>query len=132
MKERRKLPRKYLIVYSRVFDRDLGRMLGYLADMGLGGAMVISEMPLTVDEKVNLRFDLPDVKVFEAARLDIAARVAHSEPDISPGFFNIGFEFEPPDAKQKKIIETMMDVYEFRRDIPDYPTPPSLLQRDNP
>ena len=131
MKERRKLPRKYLIVYSRVFDRDLGRMLGYLADMGLGGAMVISEMPLTVDEKINLRFDLPDVKVFEAARLDISARVAHCEPDISPGFINIGFEFEALNAKQKKIIETMMDVYEFRRDIPDYPTPPSLLQRDN-
>jgi len=130
MKERRKLPRKYLIIYSRVFDRDLGRMLGYLADIGLGGAMLISEAPLNTDEKINLRFDLPDVKLFEAARLDVSARVAHCEPDISPGFFNIGFAFDPVDEKQKRIIEKMMDVYEFRRDLPDYPTPPSLLQRE--
>ena len=32
MDERRKLDRKYLIVYSRVFERKLGRMLGYLGD----------------------------------------------------------------------------------------------------
>ena len=43
MDERRKLDRKYLIVYSRVFERNLGKMLGYLGDLSLSGVMIISE-----------------------------------------------------------------------------------------
>ena len=44
MDDRRKIPRKYLMVYSRVFDRETGKVLGYLSDMNLMGAMIISEI----------------------------------------------------------------------------------------
>jgi hypothetical protein len=55
--------------------------------------MIISEQPQTVNSVLLLRFDLPDMQLFKAAQLDIAARVAHCEPDINPAFYNIGFEF---------------------------------------
>jgi len=122
-KERRKLDRKYLIVYSRVFERNLGKMLGYLGDLSLSGAMIISEQAQTVNSVLPLRLDLPDLQLFNIGQLDIAARVAHCEPDINPAFYNIGFEL-------KVTIEKMMDAYEFRREIPNYPTPPSALQGD--
>ena len=64
MDERRKLDRKYLIVYSRVFERNLGRMLGYLGDLSLSGAMIISEQAQTVNSVLPLRFDLPDLQLF--------------------------------------------------------------------
>ena len=128
MDEKRKLERKYLIVYSRVFERDLGKMLGYLGDLSLKGAMIISEQAQTVNSVLPLRFDLPDLQLFSVGQLDIAARVAHSGPDINPAFYNIGFEFLDVTPEQKTIIEKMMDAYEFRREMPNYPTPPSALQ----
>ena len=111
MDERRQLERKYLIVYSRVFERNLGNMLGYLGDLSLA-----------------LRFDLPDLQLFSVGQLDVAARVAHCDPDINPAFYNIGFEFIDLSPEQKEIVEKMMDAYEFRREYPNYPTPPSSLQ----
>ena len=41
--ERRKLERKFLVVYSRVFDRKTGKVIGYLSDLTVKGAMVIGE-----------------------------------------------------------------------------------------
>ena len=128
MDDRRRLDRKYLIVYSRVFERNLGTMLGYLGDLSLSGAMIISEQSQTIDNVLPLRFDLPDLQLFKAGQLDIAARVAHCEPDINPAFYNIGFEFLEVSPEKKAIIERMMDAYEFRREIPDFPPPPSALR----
>jgi len=130
MDEKRKLDRKYLIVYSRVFERNLGKMLGYLGDLSLSGAMIISEQAQIVNSVLPLRLDLPDLQLFSIGQLDISARVAHCDLDINPAFYNIGFEFLDVKPEQKKIIEKMMDAYEFRREIPNYPVPPSALQGD--
>jgi hypothetical protein len=130
MEERRKLDRKYLIVYSRVFERNLGKMLGYLGDLSQSGAMIISEQEQTPNSVLPLRFDLPDIHLFNTSQLDVTARVAHCEPDINPAFYNIGFEFLEVTSEQKAIIEKMMEAYEFRREIPNYPTSPSALEDD--
>lgn len=130
MNERRKLDRKYLIVYSRVFERSTGKMLGYLGDLNLSGAMIISEQAQRENSVIPLRFDLPDLHLFSIGQLDISARVAHCEPDINPAFYNIGFEFLDATPEQNDIIEKMMDTYEFQRDVPSYPTPPAALQDD--
>ncbi|MBV6396520.1 MAG: hypothetical protein HFACDABA_02118 [Anaerolineales bacterium] len=115
MDERRHLPRKYLIIYSRVFERTLGKLLGYLADLSPEGAMIISEDRLEVDTLMALRFDLPDMNAFDRNSLNLDVRVARCDPDISPGFYNIGFEFQEVKEEQQAIILKMMDMYEFRR-----------------
>ncbi len=115
MEERRRISRKYLIVYSRVFERTMGRLLGYLADLSLEGAMIISEEKLAVDRLMSLRFDLPDMSAFDRNSLNLNARVARCDPDISPGFYNIGFEFQDVTEEQQAVIRKMMDMYEFRR-----------------
>ncbi len=115
MDERRRLPRKYLIIYSRVFERTLGKLLGYLADLSSNGAMIISDDPMVENEPIQLRFDLPDPHEFHTNILNVDARVARCNPDVSPEYFNIGFEFQDLTPEQSKIIERMMEVYEFRR-----------------
>lgn len=127
MQERRKLDRKYLMVYSRVFDRVNGRILGYLSDLSPKGAMIISDDPIAENLHVPLRFDLPDPPLFSTDHLNINARVAWCKPDVDPSFYNIGFEFDPPQDPDRKIIEDMIEAYEFRRDYPNYPTSPSTL-----
>lgn len=127
MPERRKMERKYLAIYSRVFDRTSGRVLGYLADLSQRGAMIISDdaMPESVD--IQLRFDLPDPPLFSTDHLNLPARTAWCRPDIDPAFYNIGFEFLALTERESHIIEEMVEAYEFRRDMPNYPIPPSTL-----
>lgn len=130
MKERRKLPRKYLMVYSRVFDQKTGRIIGYLSDLNQLGAMTISDDPLPVDSVIELRFDLPDPIIFSSDHLNIKARVAWCQADINPVFYNIGFEFLNISPKEADIIEQMIITYEFRRDADKYP--PSVSSFLNP
>ena len=115
MDDRRRLERKYLIIYSRVFERTLGKLLGYLSDLSLEGAMIIAENPLKAGKSLSLRFDLPDPKVFRAQNLYVTARVAHCSVDVSPEFYDIGLEFQDLIPEQKNILEKMMEFYEFHR-----------------
>ena len=125
--ERRKISRKYLAIYSRVFDRTNGRVLGYLSDLTAGGAMIISDSTMTENVDISLRFDLPDPSLFSTDHLNIEAHIVWCRPDIDPAFYNIGFEFITISPEQAKIIEEMISAYEFRRDGTAYPPPPSTL-----
>ena len=116
MDERRKIPRKYLIIYSRVFDQALGKLLGYLSDLSEKGAMIIADGPLEIGTTLLLRFDLPDPKIFNTHNLMITGRVAHCVTDISPDFYDIGLEFLEVTPEKRIIIEKMMEVYEFHRE----------------
>ncbi|MCX6066492.1 MAG: PilZ domain-containing protein [Chloroflexi bacterium] len=115
MHDRRKLDRKYLTIYSRVFDRVSGRLLGYLADLSEKGAMIISDEPIPEAQEIHLRFDLSDPPIFSANHLDLDVRVTWCGPDIDPAFYNIGFEFLSINPQESQIIEVMIITYEFRR-----------------
>jgi Tfp pilus assembly protein PilZ len=125
MQERRKQPRKQLMSYTQVFDLYGGKLLGYLGDMNLGGVMTIGDKDVVINTKLTLVIELPELEGVTATRMTIPARVAWCEPDISPQYFNIGFEFQELQAGQEKIISAIMEKYEFRREMPKYNTKPS-------
>jgi hypothetical protein len=120
MQERRKEPRKTLMAYTQVFNLYGGYLLGYLADLHLQGAMVIGNKSVEKKLELTLAIELPDLPNEKASRITIPARVVWCQQDISPEFFNIGFEFKEVLDDQKKVIQAIMDHYEFRRDVPDY------------
>lgn len=115
MEDRRKLERKYLLMYSRVYDVKSGKLLGYLADLSPGGAMIIGDDALAENAVFELQLDLPEYPSFPLKVLKLNARVAHCEPDLDPRFHDIGFEFLGVRAEQAEVIEQMMEAYEFRR-----------------
>lgn len=127
MKERRTLERKDLMVYSRVFDRLTGKILGYLSDLSPKGAMIISDDPLPENTTLELRFDLPAPFLFPANHLILPARVAWCQPDLDPSFHNIGLEFLEVNPQQQAMIEEIIAAYAFRRDLPNYPISPDSL-----
>src|SRR5512141_1155352 len=122
MQERRKLPRKDLMSYSQVFDLYRGKLIGYLGDLNLIGAMIIGDSPLQVDAKITISIQLPEFPNIKATRIALPVRIAWCHTDLSPEYFNIGMEFELVTDEQKKIIEAVIENYEFRRQPPDYPT----------
>ena len=128
MPERRKLPRKDLMSYSQVFDISQGKLIGYLGDLNLIGAMVIGDEARKVDDKLNISIQLPELPKIDASRLSLPVRVVWCHQDISPEYFNIGMEFDLVTDEQKNIIEAVIENYEFRREPPNYPPRPAELE----
>ena len=124
MRERRKQERKNLVAYTQVYDLNRGVLIGYLGDLSLRGAMVITEKPMPPNFEITLGIDIPELPDIKAIRMSLSARVAWCEQDLSPQFFNVGFEFKQVTDQQKKYIESIIKHYEFRRDRPDYPPRP--------
>ena len=128
MQDRRKLPRKDLMSYSQVFDLNQGKLIGYLGDLNLIGAMVIGDEPLKVDENLTISIQLPELPEINATRLTLPVRVVRCHQDLSPEYFNIGVEFVIITDKQKHIVEAVLENYEFRRQAPNYPPHPTELE----
>jgi hypothetical protein len=128
MQERRKEQRKNLMAYTQVFDLYGGYLLGYLGDLHLNGAMVIGNTLMTENTEITLAIELPELPNISMSRITIPARVVWYQQDISPEFFNVGFEFKEVTDEQKTVIKAIMENYEFRRDMPNYPPKPPALR----
>jgi hypothetical protein len=125
MQERRKETRKSLMAYTKVYDLYGGLLLGYLSDLTLMGAMVIGEREFPENTELTIAIELPELPGVTALRITVPVRVAWSQQDLSPDYFNIGFEFKEVTEFQKNVIQAIIDNYEFRRDAPNYNTKPS-------
>jgi hypothetical protein len=128
MQERRKEQRKNLMAYTQVFDLYGGYLLGYLGDLHLNGAMVIGNTLITENTEITLAIELPELPNISMSRITIPARVVWYQQDISPEFFNVGFEFKEVTDEQKTVITAIVENYEFRRDMPNYPPIPPALR----
>jgi len=125
MRERRKETRKNLMAYTQVFDLYGVYLIGYLGDLTLQGAMVIGQKEMAGNTELTLAIELPELPDITASRITLPARVVWSQEDISPEYFNVGFEFREVTDDQKNVIQAIIDNYEFRRGTPDYPAKPA-------
>ncbi len=113
VEERRKLERMYLAFFSRVFDRQDGRMLGYLSDLTTGGALMIAEKPQELRKELQLRMDLP--AEFPQQSLDINAKVIWCQPDEhSNGLYRIGLHFQRISPEEISLLAQLLAKYGFR------------------
>jgi hypothetical protein len=126
MKERRKAERKNLMAYTQVFDLYGGFLLGYLGDLNVQGTMVIGEKAMKENTELTISIELPELPNINAMRMTMPVRVVWCQPDLSPQFFNLGFEFKEVSEEQKAMIEAIIQNYEFRRDTPNYPPKPGM------
>jgi PilZ domain len=127
MQDRRRQPRKDLMSYSQVYDLSDGRLIGYLGDITLLGAMIISDHRLKENKDLSISIELPELPGVQDTSLIISVRVAYCHQDISPDYYNVGIEFNTTTQKQQNIIQLVMDNYEFRRQAPNYPLHPNEM-----
>ena len=123
--ERRKEQRRNLMAYTPVYDLYNGTLFGHLGDLSFFGLMVIGDKPATEGVDLTLAIELPDLPKIMSKRITLPARVAWVKPDISPEFFNIGFEFKEVTEEQRAVIAAIIENYEFKRDAPGYMPKPS-------
>jgi hypothetical protein len=129
MRERRRETRKNLMAYTQVFDLYGVYLIGYLGDLTQQGAMVIGQKEMKENTELTLAIELPELPDITASRITLPARVVWSQEDISPEYFNVGFEFRDVTQDQRNVIQAIIDNYEFRRGTPDYPSKPSPTGR---
>jgi hypothetical protein len=106
--------------YSQVYDVREGSLIGYLGDMNLLGAMVISDQSMPVNFELTISIQLPELPNIKEESMVLPTRVAWCQQDLSPEYYNLGLEFKIVTDKQRVIIEAIMENYEFRRQIPKY------------
>ena len=72
MQDRRKQTRKDLMSYSQVYDLQDGKLIGYLGDLNLFGAMVISDHVMAENEKLQISIELPELNADYVRRLSLS------------------------------------------------------------
>jgi len=112
MPDRRKVKRRHLLYYLRVFDRNTGRQLGHLVDITPEGIMLMSERPIRVGRTIAMKMMLPGASGERAVEFE--ATSLWTGQDINPDFHDTGFRVEKATRRLLNEIETLIDDYGFR------------------
>jgi hypothetical protein len=113
MSEKRKLQRRHLIYYLRVFDRETNEVLGHLINISPAGIMLMSEEPIETNKIFKLRMDLP-VEISEKTEILFDAESRWSKKDVNPEFYDTGFSIINLSYQDGRLIEQLIDDYGFR------------------
>jgi len=116
MDEHRKETRKKLMAFTPVYDPARRILLGYLGDLTFQGARVVGEKPLEINSQATLEIEFhDDLPGISARIMTIPARVVRCVQDVeSPREFDIGFEFTSLKGEHTKIIQALLERYQFR------------------
>ncbi len=113
MLERRRLKRRSLIYYLRVFDLDTGRELGHLVDITTDGILVMSETPIGIGRTFRLAMRLPSTDGV-AEHAEFEAESIRSGRDVNHDFTDTAFRIVRLEPRHRGLIETLIDDYGFR------------------
>ncbi|HNT53294.1 MAG TPA: PilZ domain-containing protein [Anaerolineaceae bacterium] len=119
MSNQRKVERKKLIKFTPVYDYPQKRLLGYLGDLTLQGAMMLGEKPMAADQTLTLMIAFHQTPETPATQVIQSARVAWCRQEKDSSFFNTGVEFLNLTANNQIIIEAILERYQFRREPQD-------------
>ena len=113
MQDRRKYPRKDLLLFANVYDSKSGKIVGTLLNITLEGAMVLSESRIDADNTMELHIKLPENFV-QKNELIFTANSRWCGPDINPEFFDVGYQFANVSEEDGQIIQTIIEKYGFK------------------
>jgi len=116
LSDRRKETRKKLMAFTPVYHLPPKRLFGYLHDLTMQGAMVVSTHPAEVNQLETLLIELPDqLTHLLISELTLAARVARCVPDEEdPHSYLVGFEFIDLSGENEQGIQSLLERYHFR------------------
>jgi hypothetical protein len=113
MQERRKYPRKDLLLFANVYDSKSGKIIGTLLNITLEGAMVLSENRVDADNTMELHIKLPENFV-QKNELVFVASSRWCGPDINPEFYDVGYQFANVSDEDSQIIQAIIEKYGFK------------------
>jgi hypothetical protein len=112
MEEKRRLKRRHLIFYLRIFDARTNQLLGYLVDLTPEGIMLMSEHKIERGKKFKLKMDLPS-EYSDRQQIEFDAESVWNSTDINPDFYDTGFKFSNVTVEEQQVIEDIIDDLGF-------------------
>lgn len=112
VKDKRKIKRRRLIYYLRVYSLPAGELLGHLVDITPAGLLIVGERLLPFEQDYDLQMDLP-TPIQERESLHFKARCIWSRKDPAPTFFASGFEFTLVDPLEREIIDLLIQNFGY-------------------
>ncbi len=113
MKEKRRVKRRHLIYYLRVFEKNTDQPIGHMVDISTEGMMLISEDPIKTDHVFELRMVLP-VEIEGSREIIFFAKSKWCGEDENPDFYNTGFQLINLSPEHIKVIEYLVQKFCFR------------------
>lgn len=114
-KDKRKLRRRHLIYYLRVFNKQSDKLVGHLVDITTEGIMLMSEAPVGTNMLYHLRMDVPE-EIFPAKVIQFDARSIWCRKDVNPDFYVAGFQLEHVEQSTLYLIEDLINDFGFKDD----------------
>ena len=125
MQDKRKLKRRYLLYYMRIYDDVSRQQIGNLVDITAKGIMIVGDHPIPEGQISHLRMELTN-ELSEKPYMEISAISKWCEPDVTPDHFNTGFEIQNLAPEDAEIIQRINEGFGFRDNIlekhPVHPT----------
>ncbi len=110
--ENRRLKRKHLIYYLRIFDASTRELIGHLVDITTEGIMVISEDALEGGKSYDLVMDLPE-EIAGKKEMRITAVCKWTNNAANPDFYDSGFLIAENNEENLLIIKTLVQIFGF-------------------
>jgi len=108
--EKRKILRRHLVFYLRVFDGMSSRILGQLVNVSPRGVMLISDRPIQENQDYRLRMRLPH-EIAGRSELTIDATCRWCAQDSNPDFFIAGFHMQVLPEDVEKNLQSLIDDF---------------------
>lgn len=122
MQERRRLKRRYLRYYGRVYDARGSGQIGNLVDITEKGAMILTDHPVPVNQILQLRLELT-ADIAHQPFLEFIAKSVWCQPDIDQHHYDIGLEIIGLTTNGEDIIRRIVALYGFRDNEPSAANP---------
>lgn len=97
-----------LIASLRVYDNNSGNVVGHLFDVTTEGVRLISEQPFLTDREYTFHMQTDD-ETADTQRIELNARSIWSKEDISPTFFDTGFQLIDVSSETKAYLSHLID-----------------------
>ena len=110
MEEKRKLRRKSLSYYLRVFDVSTNQPIGDAVNMTTEGILLISDHPIETNAIFRLRMSLPK-GIYENGYLEFTAESKWWEKGFIPDSYNVGFQLKNMSQKGIQVIESLLEKF---------------------
>jgi hypothetical protein len=101
-----------LTCYLEVFNRNTGKPVGCIGNLSPEGLMLISQLPMLVGARFELRLRTPGTDGQERF-IDFAADCLWSSEDVTPGTFDSGFFLLAPPDDYLQMVAALHDYFSF-------------------
>lgn len=111
MNNQRRIERHQLPYYLKVFNRVTDKPMGYIGNISLDGLMLISQLPMLVGARFEMRLKIPGAGGIQS--IDFAANCQWSREDVTPGSYDSGFALVAPPAEYVELVDALRYYFSF-------------------